>query len=137
MKFYPCRVCYKTYPKGVMEYDDVCSDYCLNNEKQKKQESNLFAHYPEELKQAFKKYHKDNPHIYKRFCELAKRMKATGRKYYSSKMLINVIRWETDLAGNDEFKINDKYQSFYGRLLVHHDPSFDGFFQFREREKFK
>lgn len=50
-------------------------------------------------------------------------------------MLINVIRWETELTGNDEFKINDKYQSFYGRLLVYNDPSFDGFFQFREREK--
>lgn len=99
-------------------------------------EKDLFNHYPEKLKEQFKKYHAENPHIYKRFVELAKQMRSTGRKYYSSKMIINVIRWETELSGNDEFKINDKFQSFYGRLLVYHDKSFEGFFQFRERKQY-
>lgn len=95
----------------------------------------LFSHYSEKTKEDFKKYHKENPHIYKRFVELAYQMKRTGRKYYSSKMLINIIRWETDLKGGDEFKINDKYQSFYGRLLAYQKPEFLEFFQFRQRSK--
>ena len=97
--------------------------------------NDLFSHYPQKTKDAFKKYHAENPHIYNRFVELANQMKNTGRKHYSSKMIINIIRWETDLKGNDEFKINDKYQSFYGRLLAHHKPEFLEFFQFRQRGK--
>lgn len=37
--------------------------------------TDLFAHYPEKLKEQFKVYHKENPHIYRRFVELANQMK--------------------------------------------------------------
>lgn len=95
----------------------------------------LFGHYSDRQLAKFKVYHTENPHIYKRFRELAEEMRKTGRGYYSSKMLINVIRWETDLRGGDEFKINDKYQSLYGRLLAFNEPTFEEFFQFRKRTK--
>lgn len=93
-----------------------------------------FGHYDPKTLADFKKFHAANPHVYDRFKELAFEMKETGRKKYSSKMIINVLRWESDLKTTDkEFKINDKFQSIYGRLLVWNHPEFDGFFEFRTR----
>lgn len=97
----------------------------------------LFEHYPKDLLDDFKEYHAKNPHVYKMFCEFTWRIKATGRTKYSSKMIINAIRWETDLSTTgDVFKINDKFQSIYGRLFVYHNPEFLDFFEFRIRENY-
>jgi hypothetical protein len=95
-----------------------------------------FSHYSKKTLDDFKKFHANNPHIYEEFKKLAYRMKETGRRKYSSKMIINVLRWETDLRSDgDEFKINDRFQSIYGRLLAYHDPIFEEFFEFRIRTK--
>lgn len=98
--------------------------------------SRLLNHYSDKLLRDFWTYHETNPHIYERFVELAMRMRSSGRKYYSSKMIITVIRWETDLIGKgDEFKINDRFQSLYGRLLAIECAEFEDFFRFRVRGK--
>lgn len=107
-----------------------------NNLTDEERKKHFFSHYSKNTLEEFKKFHKDNPHIYEEFKKLAYRMKKTGRKKYSSKMIINVLRWESDLrSSGDEFKINDKFQSIYGRLLAYQDPSFEEFFEFRIREK--
>jgi hypothetical protein len=104
----------------------------LSDEERKKY---FFSHYSKKTLEDFKKFHKENPHIYEEFKKLAYRMKGTGRKKYSSKMIINVLRWESDLGSTgDEFKINDKFQSIYGRLLAYQDSTFEDFFEFRIRE---
>lgn len=93
-----------------------------------------FSHYKKETLERFKKFHFENPHVYARFKELAFQMKKSGRTKYSSKLIINVIRWESDLITNgEEFKINDAFQSIYGRLLAYHHPEFQSFFEFRIR----
>ncbi len=103
-----------------------------NNDDQKREL--YFSHYSKETLDQFKKFHYNNPHIYEEFKKLAYKMKSTGRKKYSSKMIINVLRWETDLKSDgDEFKINDRFQSIYGRLLAYQDPAFEEFFEFRIR----
>lgn len=95
-----------------------------------------FSHYKPETLDKFKVFHFENPHVYERFKKLAFDMKSSGRKKYSSKMIINVIRWENDLVTTGEdFKINDAYQSIYGRLLAYHHPEFEDFFEFRIRTK--
>lgn len=97
--------------------------------------SKFFGHYKKATLEAFKKFHNENPHIYRRFVELAEQMFRTGRKKYSSKMIINVMRWEQDLKTNSKpFKINDRFQSLYGRLLAYNNKKFDGWFEFRVRE---
>jgi len=94
-----------------------------------------FNHYSKETLENFKKYHFENPHVYARFKELAFQMMKSGRKKYSSKLIINIIRWENDLiTTGEEFKINDRYQSIYGRLLAFHHPEFETFFEFRVRQ---
>jgi len=95
----------------------------------------LFGHYPRHLLDAFKKFHKNNPHIYKEFCHLARKIRETGREKYSAKMIINVIRWNHDInSKGDSFKVNDKFQSLYGRLFVYNNPEYLDFFNFRNRD---
>lgn len=96
----------------------------------------LFAHYPKDLLKQFKKFHNENPHIYKEFARLAHEIRNTGKRKYSSKMLINVIRWNHDISTSKQepFKINDKYQALYGRLFVYNNPEFLDFFNFRNRD---
>lgn len=92
----------------------------------------LFTGYSQKTLRDFKQYHQEHPQIYQGFKELAFRMKRTGRSHYSSKMIINVLRWETDIRAEGEcFKICDRYQSIYGRLLAYHYPEFEEFFSFR------
>lgn len=101
----------------------------------KNETNDFFGHYKEATLAGFKVFHKNNPQVYKRFKELAEKMKATGRKKYSSKLIINVMRWEHDLSTNAKpFKINDRWQSLYGRLLAYHDPSYKNWFEFRVRQ---
>ena len=60
-------------------------------------------------------------------------MKVTGRKRYSARTIMEVLRWHYDLktAGN-AFEINDNFTPIYVRLLIYHYPEFDGFFELRE-----
>ena len=103
-------------------------------EEQASRRNELFGHYSDATLRQFKEFHEGNPHVYQRFRELAHQMKRSGRPRYSSKMIINVLRWEEDLkTTGDEFKINDRFQSIYGRLLIWHEPEFDGFFELRVR----
>lgn len=102
---------------------------------QKERKEQFFGHYKQATLKAFKNFHRENPHVYKRFKELAYQMQRTGRKKYSSKLIINVMRWEADLKTKGKvFKINDRFQSLYGRLLAYNDPTFETFFEFRVRE---
>lgn len=95
----------------------------------------LFDHYPANVLSDFKKFHAKNPHVYNEFKALAFEMKATGRTKYSSKMIINVLRWRMDMKSKgDVFKINDKFQSIYARMFVYNHPEFMTFFEFRVRD---
>ena len=92
----------------------------------------LFEHYPESTKQRFKKFHSENPHVYRRLKDMALKMKQTGRKKYSIEIMINVLRWESDLkTRGDVFELNNDFKSIYARMLVHNNPELDGFFEFR------
>ena len=95
----------------------------------------LFGHYSKETFKGFAAFHRDNPHIYEEFKLLAIEMRETGRKKYSSKMIINVLRWNIDIRTDteEEFKINDRYQSLYGRLMIYHHEEYESFFELRIR----
>jgi len=92
----------------------------------------LFGHYPDRILTAFKTYHLENPQIYKRFRELSYKMRRTKRKRYGARTIIEVIRWETDLRGAGDFKINNNYNALYARLLILKHPEFEGFFEIRD-----
>jgi hypothetical protein len=56
-----------------------------------------------------------------------------GRKKISSKLIINWIRWNEFLRSSDQnFKINDAFQSYYARHFVEIYPQYMDVFEFRK-----
>lgn len=85
------------------------------------------------IREGFQKFHSENPHIYKAFEEQALRAIGRGRTKISSKLIINWIRWNEFLRSSDQnFKINDAYQSYYSRLFVQNHPEHYEVFEFRK-----
>lgn len=85
-----------------------------------------------QLLQRFLNYHEANPHVYKRFLELAIEMRMTGKKKYSSWFIINRIRWDFDISTKgDVFKINNDFIALYARMVMWNYPDLKGFFSLR------
>jgi hypothetical protein len=79
---------------------------------------------------AFKKYHSENPDIYRMFVKFSLQA-AERRKNFSAKAVFERIRWETMVSGNDQFKINNNYTAYYARMFEHNYPKHEGFFRKR------
>lgn len=85
------------------------------------------------IREGFEKFHKENPHIYREFERQCMKAIEKGRKKLSAKLIINWIRWNEYLKTSDEdFKINDAYQSYYARLFTTLHPDYDQVFNFRK-----
>lgn len=96
----------------------------------------LFSDIDPLLLKKFKTYHAENPHVYIRFLKLAKEMKRTGRKRYSQWIIINKMRWDSDIKTKDEvFKISNDYIALYARMVVYNHPEFSGFFELKKMKK--
>ena len=80
----------------------------------------------------FCQYHKDNPQIYMKFKKLALHLINKGRKHYGAKAIFEVIRYNTVIEGNDDFKVNNNYTAFYARLFEQDHPQYGGFFSKRK-----
>lgn len=85
------------------------------------------------IRDGFNKFNNENPHIFKAFEEQALTAIHKGRKKISSKLIINWIRWNEFLRTSDQnFKINDAYQSYYARFFVEKYPQYKDVFEFRK-----
>lgn len=95
--------------------------------------SYLFWGYPPEFLARFKKFHLENPHIYRLFEKLAIFMIEKGRKKYAARTIIERIRWHMDAktVGDEVFEINDNYIALYARLFIYRHPNHLGFFELR------
>lgn len=88
----------------------------------------LFTGFPD----GFPAYHAENPHIYEAFKKYTFQLINAGRKNIGSKLIIERLRWDTLITGNDDFKINNNYAPFYSRLFMNEFPEHLGFFRQRE-----
>ena len=85
------------------------------------------------IREGFMDFHKENPQIYREFKKQAFRAILNDKKKISAKLIINFIRWNHYLNTTDEnFKINDAYQSYYARLFVAEFPEHESLFNFRK-----
>ena len=85
------------------------------------------------IREGFNEFNKDNPHIYDAFEEQVLSAINRGRTKVSSKLIINWIRWNEFLKSTDQnFKINDAYQSYYARHFVETHPEHYEVFNFRK-----
>ncbi len=84
----------------------------------------------DKLKLNFINYHAANPQVYeafKRFTFQAVR----HRKNFSSKAIFERLRWDSMIAGDDGFKMNNNYTPYYARLFEADHPQHKGFFRKR------
>ena len=82
--------------------------------------------------EGFESYHVSNPQIYIAFKKLTFQLISSGRKHYGAKAIFEVIRFNTAIKGNDQYKVNNNYTAYYARLFMKDFPKHDGFFNLRK-----
>jgi hypothetical protein len=89
--------------------------------------------FPSAYDRDFIKHLKENPDIFILFVRYASQAMRAGRKHFGAKMIIERIRWYSQVETTDkDFKINDHYTSRYARLFETVYPEFKGFFELRK-----
>ena len=82
-----------------------------------------------DILERFKKFHADNPQVYRNLCRLARDVRSRRDKI-SIAVLYEVLRWEhyfiTDT--DDEFKMCNDYRAPYARLIMKQEPDLAGLF---------
>lgn len=87
-------------------------------------------HYPP----GFHAWLRENWHIWEEFERRAMQMWRSGRKRYSARTIIEVVRWNTDLRESDKratWKINNTWIPAMARYFMEKHPSCKGFFEQR------
>ena len=70
-------------------------------------------------KDAFEKFDKDNPQVWKLFVQLVIKHINAGHKRGSVEFIFNIMRWEHDMETTDPFyKINNNHKPFYARKWI-------------------
>lgn len=86
-----------------------------------------------QIKLAFRQFHHDNPHVYRRLVQLARQLKNYGHDTYGMKGLFEVLRWQHAIkTKGSEFKLNNNYTSMYARLIMQKEDDLNGFFRIRK-----
>lgn len=77
-------------------------------------------------------YHSKNPAIYELFKKFTFEAIRAGNSKLSAWLIINRIRWETDVVAiktdGCKFKISNNHIGYYSRLFMEEYPEHDGFF---------
>ena len=83
----------------------------------------------DELKEAFIKYHKKNPHIWTLFKRYAYEAIRAGRTRFGSRAILERIRWEENVTIADKkvLKIPNAHNAYYGRMFLATHPQYSGF----------
>jgi hypothetical protein len=88
---------------------------------------------PLNWQQRFELYDKENPHVYELVKKYTFEAIASGQKHFSMASIIERIRWFTEIeTTGDPFKINQNYQTYYGRKFMQEFPQHEGFFRTRK-----
>lgn len=82
----------------------------------------------------FLAFHQGNPHVYLALRDLAREWVGEGKVKCGMGLLYNTARWRLSLKTHDEgmFELNDAYQAFYSRALMHFEPELAGLFNLRQ-----
>jgi hypothetical protein len=81
----------------------------------------------------FWEFHDENPRVYRLFDRFTRQAIARGHDHLSADMVMHRIRWESAVETTDgEFKVNNNYSAYYGRLWMRENPGFAGFFRTRK-----
>jgi len=87
------------------------------------------------IQEAFEKFHKENPSVYKYFKEYFFFLhERKGWQKISSKHIFERLRWEIIMKVHFKpgFKINNNFPSRYVRLFISEHPEYEHCFEIRE-----
>lgn len=85
------------------------------------------------IEKAFWKFHEENPHVYVLFDRFANEVVRAGRDVFSVSLIIERIRWYTNIETHgDDFKINNNFRAYYARLWMKNNPQHNGLFRIRQ-----
>jgi len=83
-----------------------------------------------DLKHAWWRWHKKNPHVWELFIDYTFQAIGSGRNHYSVNAIFERIRWHTDIESKgDQFKISNNHRAYYARYFNHCYPEHEGFFR--------
>jgi hypothetical protein len=80
----------------------------------------------------FLAFHAEHPDVFEQFQRLTFQMVEHGRHHYSAEAICHALRWFADLSSSpeaDEFKLNNNFAAFYGRLFCVTHPQHREFFR--------
>lgn len=82
----------------------------------------------------FRRFHLENPHVYRILVEMARYYREKGRKQEGMKHLYEVLRWRrfVETGGAEDFRLPNDFTSRYARLIMENEPDLEGFFETRE-----
>lgn len=83
----------------------------------------------------FAKYHADNPNVWKLFHKYTFDVIRAGRTRFGARDIVHRIRWYTNIeTSGDEFKINNNWSPYYGRIFMALYPQHNALFETRNVE---
>jgi hypothetical protein len=80
----------------------------------------------------FEEYHRDNPQVYEMFKRFTFEKISRGAKHVGAKAVLERVRWETSVSGDDGFKVNNNYTAAYARLFAKDFPQHKDLFRTRK-----
>lgn len=85
------------------------------------------------MTEEFLEFHRANPRVWDALVTLAREWRHAGKARCGIALLYNTVRWKLsmEIEGDGAFELNDHYQAFYARALMHFVPELDGMFEVR------
>lgn len=84
------------------------------------------------IREAFLRFHHENPHIYDEIVKLARRARGAGSTRIGIGMVFEVMRWRHTIGSSgDDFKLNNNYRSYYARMVMAREPDLHEIFETR------
>lgn len=81
---------------------------------------------------AFRRFHEENPQVWRLFRRFALEAAQTGRTRFGAKMVWERMRWYTNVETNDQsVKLNSNWAAHYARLFVDTHPQHRELFELR------
>ena len=93
----------------------------------------------EQIYDQFLEFHKNHPEVWTLFEKYAQEAISSGLTHYSARAVVHRIRWyaTVEMKSGEDFKINNNFSPYYGRLFMHRHPEHRGFFRVRIRRSEK
>lgn len=86
----------------------------------------------DQFRDDFPAWLEENGHVWARFRAEVDRVRAAGRRHYSARTIVEVLRHESALAENGSpYKLNNNHTPDLARLYLLTAPGAEGFFETR------